>query len=114
MEKSIFAVICEEAGLGGALLVVALFAAVLITGWTILRNSTSAHHRLLCLGVLLTIGAQALMNLLVVTGLAPTKGIALPLISNGGTGWLMTAFALGWLKAIDGHSARLTQDPLLT
>ncbi|MCH2136673.1 MAG: FtsW/RodA/SpoVE family cell cycle protein [Phycisphaerales bacterium] len=109
----IFAVICEEAGLGGALLVVALFGAVLITGWTILRNTNSPHHRLLCLGVLLTIGAQALMNLLVVTGLAPTKGIALPLISNGGTGWLMTAFALGWLKAIDTHTARLNQDPLL-
>jgi cell division protein FtsW (lipid II flippase) len=43
--------------------------------------------RLLGLGVLATLGLQAAMNLLVVTGLAPTKGIALPLLSSGGTGW---------------------------
>ena len=104
----IFAVICEEAGAAGAVLIVALFAALLIVGWAILRSTTVAHQRLLCLGVLLTIGLQALVNLLVVTGLAPTKGIALPLISSGGTGWLMTAFALGWIRSID----RRTHPPL--
>jgi cell division protein FtsW (lipid II flippase) len=36
----------------------------------------------------------------VVTGLAPTKGIALPLISRGGTGWILTAFSLGMVAAI--------------
>jgi cell division protein FtsW (lipid II flippase) len=35
-----------------------------------------------------------------VTGLAPTKGIALPLISRGGTGWILTAFSLGMLASI--------------
>ncbi|MFZ9914854.1 MAG: FtsW/RodA/SpoVE family cell cycle protein, partial [Phycisphaerales bacterium] len=57
--------------------------------------------RLVGIGVLLTIGLQALINLLVVTGLAPTKGIALPLLSSGGTGWLMTGFSLGLLLSIE-------------
>jgi cell division protein FtsW len=109
----IFAIICEEVGMTGAILVIALFCALLVVGWTILRSTTVAHHRLLCLGVLLTIGLQALVNVLVVTGLAPTKGIALPLISSGGTGWLMTAFALGWIRAIDRKSAQPLQPPLL-
>jgi len=41
------------------------------------------------------------MNILVVTALIPTKGIALPLLSNGGTGWLLTAFCIGLVDAID-------------
>jgi cell division protein FtsW len=97
----IFSIICEEAGVGGALLVVCLLGALLLTGWSVLRATNSSHARLLCLGILLTIGLQTVMNLLVVTGLAPTKGIALPLVSSGGTGWLMTAFALGWIRAVD-------------
>ena len=52
-------------------------------------------------GILLTIGFQALINMTVVTGLAPTKGIALPLISAGGTGWVLTAFCVGLLVALD-------------
>ena len=40
------------------------------------------------------------MNMFVVTGMAPAKGIALPLISYGGTGWILTAFSIGILMAI--------------
>jgi cell division protein FtsW len=51
--------------------------------------------------VLLTIGLQALINIAVVTVVVPTKGIALPLISSGGTGWIVTAFAIGLVAALD-------------
>jgi hypothetical protein len=44
---------------------------------------------------------QAMINLLVVTGMGPTKGIALPLLSSGGTGWVLTAASLGLVCAID-------------
>ncbi|MBN2210171.1 MAG: FtsW/RodA/SpoVE family cell cycle protein, partial [Sedimentisphaerales bacterium] len=54
-------------------------------------------ERLMAAGVALTIGMQAVMNLMVVTGLAPTKGIALPFVSAGGTGLLITAAAAGVL-----------------
>ena len=103
----IFSIICEEAGIGGGLLVVCLLMALVLAGWSVLKATSSTHARLLCLGILLTIGLQAVMNLLVVTGLAPTKGIALPLVSSGGTGWLMTAFALGWIRGIDRQTSTL-------
>jgi hypothetical protein len=62
--------------------------------------------KLVALGVLATIGLQALINLAVVTGLGPTKGIALPLLSSGGTGWILTAASLGLVIAMDRTRAR--------
>lgn len=97
----IFAVICEETGLAGAALLVALYLALLWVGLGIVRNCKDTFGRLLGLGVLLTLGLQAAMNLAVVTVVVPTKGIALPLVSRGGTGWIMTAFALGLVMALD-------------
>ena len=60
--------------------------------------------------VLLTLGLQAVFNMLVTTGLIPTKGIALPLISRGGTGWILTAFFLGLLPAIERSAEALQPD----
>ena len=47
------------------------------------------------------VGLQAVINLAVVTVVLPSKGIALPLLSSGGTGWILTAGALGLLAAVD-------------
>jgi hypothetical protein len=62
--------------------------------------------RVLALGIGATVGLQAVINVVVVTGMAPTKGIALPLISRGGTGWMMTALCLGMVIAMDRRVAR--------
>ena len=62
--------------------------------------------RLLGMGVLLTVGLQALINIAVVTGSIPTKGIALPLLSSGGTGWVLTAFCIGLLVSMDRERAK--------
>jgi len=97
----IFAIICEELGAPGALLVIGLYVALLVCGLLVVRRLRTAFGRLLGLGIILTIGLQAIINLTVVTGLAPTKGIALPLLSAGGTGWVLTAFALGLLISMD-------------
>jgi cell division protein FtsW len=97
----IFAIICEEMGIVGAILIVALYACLIISGLAILRNTTHPFCRLLTLGVLATIALQALINMFVVTGLAPTKGIALPLVSSGGTGWVLTAFSIGLVISLD-------------
>jgi cell division protein FtsW len=96
----IFAVICEETGLAGATVVVSLYGGLLVCGWAIVRRCDDAFRRLLGLGILLTLGLQALINMAVVTGIAPTKGIALPLVSAGGTGWVLTAFSLGLLVSM--------------
>jgi cell division protein FtsW len=98
----IFAIICEELGVVGAAVVIFLYAALLLCGFSVIRRpSLHPFQRLLGLGILLTIGFQALINLAVVTGTAPTKGIALPLLSAGGTGWLLTAFCIGLLVAME-------------
>lgn len=119
----IFAIICEELGVVGAAVVVLLYVALLLAGLAVIRRSAralpeAAFSRLVAFGVLMTVTIQAAINLSVVTGLAPTKGIALPLVSHGGTGWLLTAFSLGLLVAIDRATARaergaLDRPPLL-
>jgi cell division protein FtsW len=97
----IFPIICEEMGLAGGLLVVGLYAALIWVGLGVIRECRHAFGRLLGLGVMMTIGVQALINVAVVTGTVPTKGIALPLVSYGGTGWVLCAGAVGLLVAID-------------
>lgn len=97
----LFAVICEELGTPGAAVVIFLFIALLASGLAIVLREPDRLLRLVGTGVLVTVGAQAVINLAVVTGLGPTKGIALPLVSSGGTGWILTAFSLGVLVAMD-------------
>lgn len=100
----LFAVICEELGLAGAGLVVFLYVVLVLALLAVLRQAGRPLLQLVTLGVLATIAGQALINLLVVTGLGPTKGIALPLLSSGGTGWIVTCACLGVVIAI-GRSA---------
>lgn len=97
----VFSIVCEELGMAGALLVAVLVAAVVLGGLSVVRRTSSPLAALAALGTSLTFAGQAAINLLVVTGLAPTKGIALPLVSAGGTGWCLTAFCLGLLERID-------------
>jgi len=97
----IFAIVCEELGLPGATLVISLYLILLWAGLKVLRDSQDTFCRLVTLGVLLTIGLQAAINIAVVTVLIPTKGIALPLISAGGTGWVLGAAAIGLVAALD-------------
>lgn len=66
----------------------------------------SNFARLLGFGIVLTVGVQALINICVVTGLAPTKGIALPLMSRGGTGWILTCLSIGLLISMDRGADR--------
>ena len=109
----VFAIICEELGVMGAMLIVLLFAALLLCGLAIVMRGSKlrdaeqivpSFSRLFGTGVLITVGLQVLINLLVVTGLAPTKGIALPFISSGGSGWVTTGLALGLLLSIERHA----------
>jgi cell division protein FtsW len=102
----IFAIICEELGVMGAAVVICLYALLLLCGLSIIMRRTHPFERLLGLGILLTIGFQALINLAVVTGTAPTKGIALPLLSAGGTGWILTAFCIGLIVSMDRATAQ--------
>ncbi len=102
----IFSIICEEMGVIGPIVVIALYLTLLSCMLSVVRRAARPFDRMLALGVLLTIGLQAAMNMMVVTGMAPTKGIALPLVSSGGTGWMLTAFFVGLVASIDRETAR--------
>ncbi|NIA17077.1 MAG: FtsW/RodA/SpoVE family cell cycle protein [Planctomycetes bacterium] len=96
----IFAVISEELGFIGAVSVILLFIAFVVLGIMVVRRCEDKFGKLLAFGIVLTISAQAVMNMGVVTHLLPTKGIALPFVSAGGTGMLLGAAAAGVLVNI--------------
>ena len=78
-----------------------LYAVLLGASCLIVFKQRSPLLKLIGLGVASTVLLQAIINMGVVTALLPTKGIALPLLSSGGTGWILTAASLGVLVAMD-------------
>ena len=97
----IFSLIAEELGFFGCMLVISLFMGLTICGWMITHRATDLFGKLISFGATVTIAFQAMMNVAVVTVTVPTKGIALPLISAGGTGWVLTAAAIGLLMSVE-------------
>jgi cell division protein FtsW len=96
----IYAVICEELGIIGAMVVIALFV---VYGWRGMRAAFSAPDgfgRLLALGITAMVLSQALINFAVVLGMVPTKGIPLPFVSYGGSSLLVMLLATGVLLNI--------------
>ena len=91
----ILAIVGEELGFAGALTVILLFLAILFFGRKLSLESPDKFGSLLAIGIGTMIVLQALINMAVVTALMPTKGISLPLISYGGSGLLVTLFAVG-------------------
>jgi len=101
----IFAVVGEELGLVGALIIVFVFAIFL---WRGLRAALRAPDRfgmLLGLGIVIGIVAQALLNISVVLAIVPNKGIPLPFISYGGSSLVPTLASVGILLNISQHAA---------
>lgn len=101
----IFAVISEEMGLIGALIIIALFGVLLWRGLRAAARCSNDFGRLLAIGITVMVVGQALVNISVVIGLLPTKGIPLPLISYGGSSLVMTLFALGILLNISQNTS---------
>ncbi|HET7537609.1 MAG TPA: putative lipid II flippase FtsW [Candidatus Didemnitutus sp.] len=91
----IFAVLGEEMGLIFTLLVVGLFVAIFIAGLMHVRRAPNLFQFLLVTGCLLLICLQAIINLAVVTGMMPTKGMSLPFISAGGSNLLLMGLLIG-------------------
>lgn len=100
----IFAVISEELGLIGATLIVACFCVITWRGLRTASQAPDAFGAFLALGLTMMIVLQAFVNLSVVLGLLPTKGITLPLISNGGSSLLVNLLAIGILLNVSQHA----------
>lgn len=96
----IFSVICEEFGVIGATMVIALFIVFLWQCRSVIRDCADPMGRLLAFGIAMTIGVQAAMNIAVVTVSVPTKGISLPLVSAGGSGVIFLGILVGILASI--------------
>lgn len=100
----IFAVIGEELGFVGAVAIVALFAVLVWRGLRVGLRAPDAFGAYLALGITVLIATQALVNLGVVTGSLPTKGLPLPFISFGGSALLTTMLSTGLLLNISQHA----------
>jgi cell division protein FtsW len=96
----IFAVTAEELGLVGAMVIVLLFAIFLWRGVRTALRTQDMFGRFLAVGITSMIVVQAFINISVVLGLMPTKGIPLPLVSYGGSSLLVTLACIGVLLNI--------------
>jgi len=96
----IFSVIGEEMGLVGTLLVAALFLMVVLCGIRIALQCQDPFGRNLAFGLSILLGLESFVNLAVCMGLLPTKGLALPFISYGGTSLVVSLLAVGILLNI--------------
>jgi cell division protein FtsW len=100
----IFAIVAEEYGLIGALALLGLYLYVFWQGCAVFSRAPDLFGKYLALGVTLVILFQALINMSVVTGILPTKGIPLPLVSYGGSSYLSTMISLGLLQSVSDRS----------
>ena len=96
----IFAVICEELGLVGALLIIALFSAMILRGYWIALRAADRFSTVLAAGLITLIAVQTVLNLGVVTNLLPSTGIALPFFSYGGTALAVNLGEMGIVLSI--------------
>ncbi len=108
----IFSIICEEMGPVGGIIVIVLFVSLLLLGLRVVSRSGDRFGMLLAMGITLWVATQAIINIGVATASMPTKGIALPLISYGGTGMILTSGALGLLLAVASRSPSLASPPV--
>ena len=96
----IFAIIIEEYGMVGALVVIFLYLALLYRGMLAVSKSNRAFGGLLSAGLSFMIVLQAMVNMAVTVGLGPITGLNLPMISMGGTSLLFTGLALGIILSV--------------
>jgi cell division protein FtsW len=96
----IFAIIVEEYGMIGALIVISLYLALLYRGMVTVANSQRAYGGLLSAGLSFALVIQAMVNMGVAVGLGPITGLPLPLISMGGTSLLFTGISLGIILSV--------------
>lgn len=96
----IFAIVCEELGFVGALVIIVLFALLIWRGVYVSIHARDKFGMLLGLGITFQVGLQAVLNICVVTNTIPNTGISLPFFSYGGTALLMLLGQMGILLNI--------------
>ena len=110
----IFAVVCEELGLLGAIAIMALFALTITRGYWIALHARDRFSTVLCAGLVSLMAVQTILNFCVVTNLLPSTGIALPFFSYGGTALAMNLGEMGIIMSISRYKdqPKLQEVPL--
>ena len=96
----IFAVICEELGLIGALLVIGLLFFIVFRAFILATKTSSYFYKLICVGVASYIGSQTFVNLGGISATIPLTGVPLPFISFGGSSMISLSIAMGLLLLV--------------
>ncbi|MBK8194870.1 MAG: FtsW/RodA/SpoVE family cell cycle protein [Lewinellaceae bacterium] len=96
----IYAIICEEYGLFGGTIVLALYVMLFLRNVKLVTKSPKAFGAFLAIGLSLLLTVQALANMAVNVNLVPATGLTLPLISMGGTSMLFTCISLGMILSV--------------
>jgi cell division protein FtsW len=99
----IFSVVGEELGFIGVMVIVAMFFLLIQRGIRVALYAEDNFGRSLAFGISTLVGLEAFVNIAVVTGIFPTKGLALPFISYGGSSLIITLFAVGILLNISSR-----------
>ena len=100
----IFAVLCEELGLVGAIVALFLFALLIYRGFTMAFKTEDTYARLLTIGICVKIAVQVLLNVAVVTNTIPNTGISLPFFSYGGSSLIMIFAEMGIILSVSRNS----------
>jgi len=108
----IFAIIIEEYGLLGGILIVSIYFLLFFRIFVVVKKTTTIFGTLLVIGVGFPIIFQATINMAVATNLFPVTGQTLPLISSGGTSIWMTCFALGMILSVSASKEETEEDIL--
>lgn len=99
----IFAIVCEELGLVGAILVILLFIFLIYRGFVIANKAPNKFAAMVVVGITMQIAIQAMLNIAVVTNSIPNTGISLPFFSAGGTALLMQLGEVGVILNISRY-----------
>lgn len=105
----IFAIVCEELGLFGALLIIALFAALVIRGFKIAMEAPDTFGMLTVIGIISHVAIQVVFNIAVVSSSIPVTGMSLPFFSFGGTAIMVLLAEMGIVINVSRQSTRINK-----
>lgn len=101
----IFAIVCEELGFVGALVIILLFALLIWRGIVVSLNAQDKFGTMLGIGITAQVGIQVILNIMVVTNTIPNTGISLPFFSYGGTSLVILLCEMGVLLSVSRSSS---------
>ena len=108
----VFAIVCEELGFIGAVVIILLFALLVWRGLRIALYAKDKFGSLLALGIIAQIGLQVGLNIAVVSNLVPNTGISLPFFSYGGTSLVVLLAQMGILLSVSRQGSQAERKPL--